>query len=313
MSASNPLLRYDHRHYGMDHDRYDWSMLEDRSPIQWPDGKKVALWVNVSLQQFPLAQTDKTFPVHGGMRMPYPDLRHYSLRDYGNRVGVYRVLKVLDAHGIKPTVAMNSDLAKTCPALLRRIVDREDEIIAQGVNMDALHHSGVDPALEAERVRSSVETLRDLTGQPILGWLSPGKSQSFCTPDLLAQNGVRYMCDWVNDDLPYPFRTDHGDLVALPMSTELEDTHILLQNQHSEESYVEQVTDACAFLRREAHKKGGRLLSLSLHPWLMGQPHRIGKLDALLSSITSHDDVWCATATEIIEASGGPPRAPQSL
>ncbi|MEC9070736.1 MAG: polysaccharide deacetylase, partial [Myxococcota bacterium] len=164
--------------------------------------------------------------------------------------------------------------------------------------------SGVDPALEGERVKACVETLRELSGQPVLGWLSPGKSQSFNTPDLLAANGVRYMCDWVNDALPYPFRTKNGGLIALPLSTELEDTHILIQNQHSEQSYVEQVEDACGFLRREATHKGGRILALSIHPWLMGQPHRIGKLDALLKSITAHDDVWCATASEVISACG---------
>ncbi len=304
MSTDNPLLQYDHRRYGMDHDRYDWSMLKDRPAIQWPDGKKVALWVNVSLQFFPLVQTDKTFPVPGGMRMPYPDLRHFSLRDYGNRVGIYRILKALDAHGIKPTIAMNADLATRCPALRQRIVDRGDEIIAHGLNMDALHHSGIDPALESERIKTTVDTLRDLTGQPVEGWLSPGKSQSFDTPDLLARHGLRYQCDWVNDALPYPFRTQNGPLVAMPLSTELEDTHILMNNLHSEDSYVEQVEDACRFLLTEAETQGGRMLALSIHPWLLGQPHRIRKLDALLGALTAHEGVWSATASEIIAASG---------
>ena len=110
--------------------------------------------------------------------MPYPDLRHFSLRDYGNRVGIYRVLRVLDAHGIKPTFAMSADLASGCPQLLQRVVERGDEIIAHGLNMDALHHSGVDEALEEERIQASLHTLRELSGQAIRGWLSPGKSQS---------------------------------------------------------------------------------------------------------------------------------------
>ncbi len=210
MSNDNPLLNYPYRQYGMDHDRYAWQMLEDRHRVSWPDGHKVALWVNVSLQFFPLAQTDKTFPVPGGMRMPYPDLRHFSLRDYGNRIGIYRVLKVLDKHGIKPTIAMNAEIATRYPSLCRRVVERGDEIIAHGLHMDALHHSGIDAQTEAERVRLTCETLRQATGQSITGWLSPGKSQSFRTPDLLAENGIRYMADWVNDDMPYTVRTDHG-------------------------------------------------------------------------------------------------------
>ena len=169
--------------------------------------------------------------------------------------------------------------------------------------MDALHHSEIDPEVEAERVKSSVQTLRDLTRQPIRGWLSPGKSQSFVTPDLLAAQGIEYMCDWVNDNLPYPFQTQHGSLVALPLSTELEDTFILLNNLHSVESYAEQVTDAMTFLRREADRKGGRILALSVHPWLLGQPHRIKAFESMIQSLTQHDDVWCATASEIIEAS----------
>ena len=306
MSAENPLLHYAHRDYGMDHGRYSWSMLKDRQPIEWPGGKKVALWVNVSLQFFPLAQKDKTFPVPGGMRMPYPDLRHYSLRDYGNRVGIYRVLKALDKSGIKPTIAMNAEVARRYPALRQRIVERGDEIIAHGLHMDALHHSEIPKELEIERIQQSLSILRELTEQPIVGWLSPGKSQSFNTSDLLAENGIRYMCDWVNDALPYSFQTLSDPLVALPLSTELEDTFILMNNLHSMESYVEQVSDAMDFLVQEANEKGGRLLTLSLHPWLVGQPHRIKQLEALLSALGSHDDVWCANASEIIEAAGFP-------
>ena len=306
MTAENPLLNYTSREYGMDHARYEWSMLKDRQPIEWPDGKKVALWVNVSLQFFPLAQNDKTFPVPGGMRMPYPDLRHFSLRDYGNRVGIYRILKVLDEYGIKPTIAMNSEVAQKYPSLREKIVKRGDEIIAHGVHMDALHHSEINAELEAERVHQAVTTLRDLTGQPIRGWLSPGKSQSFRTPDLLAENGISYMCDWVNDALPYTFETSSEALTALPLSTELEDTFILLNNLHSMESYVEQVSDAMSFLRKEAQEKGGRLLTLSIHPWLMGQPHRIKHFKTLIASLTEHEDVWCATASEILNASGFP-------
>ncbi len=304
MTSQNPLLEYDHRRPGMDHDRYSWSMIDQRPPVQWPDGKKVALWVNVSLQFFPLAQQDKTFPVPGGMRMPYPDLRHFTLRDYGNRVGVFRVLQSLERHGVSPTIAMNAEVARRYPSLTRRVVDRDYEIIAHGLHMDALHHSEINVDLEAERVHETVNALRDLTGQPVAGWLSPGKSQSFQTPDLLAENGITYMCDWVNDALPYRFKTRTRPLVALPMSTELEDTFILMNNLHSMDSYVEQVSDAMSFLRREATRKGGRMLALSIHPWLMGQPHRIKKFDSLIAKLAQDEDVWCANASGIIDASG---------
>ena len=302
MPVKNPLLEYSNRSYGMDHRRYPWSMLKDRSPIEWPNGKKIALWVNVSVQYFPLAQTDKTFPVPGGMRMPYPDLRHFSLRDYGNRVGIYRILKVLDESNVKPTIAMNASIAENYPSLTRRIVERDYEIIAHGIDMDTLHHSEIEPEVEAERVSRAVTTLRSLTGQPIKGWLSPGKSQSFNTPELLVDNDIQYMCDWVNDELPYVFHTSNGSVTNLPLNTELEDTFILLNNLHSIESYVDQVNDAMAFLCKEASEKGGRMLALSIHPWLMGQPHRIKHFKRLIEALVAHPDVWTATGSEIIAA-----------
>ena len=118
MALDKDYLLYPQRHYGMDHDRYDWSMLSERKPVQWPDGKGLALWVNVALQYFPLNQQGKPFKVPGGMTMPYPDLRHFSLRDYGNRVGIFRILDSLDAHAIRPTFAMNTRLAERVPYLL---------------------------------------------------------------------------------------------------------------------------------------------------------------------------------------------------
>ena len=96
MSLPDDYLEYPKRHYGMDHDRYDWAMLSERQPVTWPDEKPLALWINVSCQHFPLNQSGKPYAPPGGMTMPYPDLRHYSLRDYGNRVGIYRLLDALD-------------------------------------------------------------------------------------------------------------------------------------------------------------------------------------------------------------------------
>ena len=89
----------------MDHDFYDWSMLQNRKPVAWPGGKRLALWVNVGLQYFPLNQQGKPFPPPGGMTTAYPDLRHYTLREYGNRVGIYRFFKAFDAFGVRPSFA----------------------------------------------------------------------------------------------------------------------------------------------------------------------------------------------------------------
>jgi len=300
MPLDKEYLEYPHRSYGMDHDFYDWSMLADRAPISWPDGKKVALWVNVALQYFPLNQQGKPFAPVGGMTTAYPDLRHYTLREYGNRVGIFRLLKALDEYRVKPTFAVQTRLAERYPYLVHKLLERGDEIICHGYHMDAPHYGGQDKGDEAELIKRSLDGLRKMTQRDIKGWISPSKSQSFNTPELLVENGVEYMCDWINDELPYAFRTPAGEITAMPLSTELEDRFIIQANLHSESEYADQIIDAFDFLHAEATETGGgRMLALSIHPWMLGQPHRIGKLEQVLAHITGHSDVWSASAGEI--------------
>ena len=294
-------LEYPKRRYGMDHQRYDWSLMTQRQPIKWPEGNTLALWINVGLQFFPLDQKGIPFKVPGGMTMPYPDLRHYTLRDYGNRVGIYRFFKAFERFGVKPTLAMNTRLAQRVPELLQAVCDRDYELICHGLHMDALHYGGMDPELEKEQIHTALEDLRQLSGQPIRGWLSPAKSQSHHTPDLLADAGVDYVCDWVNDELPYEFRTKSKPIIAMPLSTELEDRYVLMNNLHTEESWLEQVKDACDFLLKESREEGGRLLSLSIHPWLLGQPHRIRVLEKALEYLMGQDGIWQASASQILD------------
>ena len=301
MALDKSYLEYSHRSHGMDHDRYDWSMLTDRPKITWPDGKKLALWVNVPLQFFPLDQKGEPFKIQGGMTMPYPDLRHFSLRDYGNRVGIFRFLKAFDKYDVTPTFAMNTQLAKRNPYLLNTIKERGNEVMCHGMHMDALHYGGQDKQLETQLVQDSVNQLRELTEQNITGWLSPGRNESENTPELLAANGIEYFCDWVNDDMPYRFKTNKGNLWAMPLSNELDDAFIMLNNLHSEDSYAEQMIDACDFLLKEANHSGGRILSLNIHPWMLGQPHRIGALEQVLEYVMSQD-VYSASASDILQA-----------
>lgn len=301
MALDKHFLEYPKRGYGMDHDRYEWSMLSERPKINWPNGKKLAIWVNVCLQFFPINQQGKPFKVPGGMTMPYPDLRHYSLRDYGNRVGIFRFLKAFDKYGIEPTFCINTRLAERNPYLLDLIKDRGDEIACHGLHMDALHFGGQELEQEREQIKAALGSLRELSGQDVNGWLSPARSESENTPDLLAENGVTYFSDWVNDDMPYEFKTQHGDLLAMPLSNELEDKFILMNNLHSEQSYVEQVCDAADYLLQESTTQGGRILGLNIHPWMLGQPHRIAKLEAVLAYLVSLEGTWSTSPNTIIK------------
>jgi peptidoglycan/xylan/chitin deacetylase (PgdA/CDA1 family) len=299
MPLDPDYFEYPHRSYGMDHDFYDWSMLAERKPVQWPGNARVALWINVAVQYFPLNQKGKPFAPIGGMTTAYPDLRHYTLREYGNRVGIFRLLKAFDKYSVNPTFAVQTHLAERYPYLINKLVERGDEIICHGWHMDAPHFGGQDRDEEADLVKRSVDGLREITGREIKGWLSPSKSQSFNTPTLLADNGIEYMCDWINDEMPYPFRTHSGEITAMPLSTELEDRFIMNANLHSEGEYADQIMDAFDYLYAEATEQGGRMLALSIHPWMLGQPHRIGKLEQVLEHISGHEGVWSAGAHEI--------------
>ncbi|MBU2954780.1 polysaccharide deacetylase family protein [Marinobacter sp. F3R08] len=302
MTLDKNYLEYSKRSYGHDHNRFQWSMLTDRPPVQWGNGKTLAVWINTSLQFYPLNQRGKPFKVPNGMTMPYPDLRHFTLRDYGNRVGIYRCLKAFERYDIKPTFAINSQLALETPYLMEQLEEAGGEFICHGWNMDHLHYGGQDIEEESEIVKRSVDTLRRLVDSPVRGWLSPAKNQSWNTPELLAENGIEYCCDWVNDDMPYRFDTERGPLTMMPLSTEIEDQFIIGQNLHSEDSWVEQVKDAFDFLLEESNSQGGRMLALNIHPWLIGQPHRIRSLELVLEYIMSHSGVWQATAGEIFDA-----------
>lgn len=301
MALDPDYLSYPRRRYGMDHDRYDWSMLRDRAPVRWPNGAAVALWINVALEFFPLDQKGQPFKLPGGMVTPYPDLRHYTLRDYGNRVGVYRMLRLFDRLGLRVSWAVNSRLAERYPSLLRAIVDRGDEVVAHGVDMDKPHYGGQPEEAERSLIRESLSVLRQGSGQPVRGWVSPGKSESMNTPDLIAAEGVDWFADWINDDMPYRFRTLAKPLVALPLSSDLSDRQILIDFRHSEGDFAHQVIDHFTFLEGEAQTQGGRVMALSLHPWVIGQPHRIGALERALEHIIARSGVWGATGAELAD------------
>ncbi len=299
------LLNYPKRTYGMDHNRYDWSMMQDRTPLTWPGNKPLALWINVSLQHFPLSGEKPQVAPPGALTMPYPDLRHYTLRDYGNRVGAYRLLKVLGALDAKASLAVSGALTERHPELLEYLTKTDYEWLGHSWDMLCMQAGDVDPNTERNWIQKTKEALEQHTGKPVKGWLSPGRIQTQNTPELLAAAGFEFHCDWVNDELPYTFKTQNGDMTCLPSSLELDDVFLLTQNLHSEDSYVEQVLDAANLLIEEGKQQGGRVLALNLHPWLIGQPHRIGAIKRMLTTllVDYQTDIWNASPSEIIVAS----------
>ena len=302
MTMPPEYLKYDKRRYGMDHERYAWSQMHTRPPVTWPDGARVALWVVPALEWFPLDMKGKPFKAPGAMLNSYPDLRHYTLRDYGNRVGIFRIMQALDARGIKASVATNAAVALRYPALVKACVARGWEVLANGLDMDHLHYGGIDAAEEQRLVTETLAILRRASGQKVRGWLSPAKSESYATPDLIAAAGCDYLCDWVNDDMPYAFNTASGPVTAMPHSCDIDDYQILINNHHTEDDFRDALVDQFDQLYRESAHQGGRIMSVSLHPWITGQPYRIGALEAALDHIMSRRGVWPATGADIVDA-----------
>ncbi len=295
-------LEYPKRSQGMDHDRYGWSHMFDRPPVLWPGAARVALWVMPAVQWFPLDIAAKPFRAPGGLTMPYPDTRHYTSRDYGNRVGIYRILDVLDRRGLPASFAVNAAVAARYPTLLRALAGARREIVAHGVDAGQVHHSGLGLAAETAMVRRTLQVLREASGGAVTGWLSPGRAQSFATPDILAAEGVDYCCDWANDDMPYAMRTNAGTLYAMPLAQETDDRVVLLEFRHTEAAWLQQVCDRFDTLYRESARYGGRVMSLPLHAWVMGTPSRISYLREALDYMLGHDGVWPATGAEILAA-----------
>lgn len=295
-------LDYPRRRYGMDHDRYAWSSLFDRPKVEWPDGARVAVWVVATLDWYPLNTPAKPFAVPGALDRPYPDFRHYSLRDYGSRVGIYRILRVMERHGGKATAMVAGAIAQRYPWLVRDLIGAGWEVGAAGLDMAHVHHGGLDPAQEATWVRETIASVRGASGQSVRGWISPARSESRATLDLITAESVGYVCDWANDDMPYPIKTKTGRLHAMPFAPEIGDFKVLLQYFRPLASYAQQLQDQFDALYAESQDWGGRILCVPLTPWVIGQPHRIRALADTLEAISRRPGVWFATGSEILSA-----------
>jgi allantoinase len=302
MSVPPDFLSYPKRRRGHDHDWFEHRPVRARPKLRWPNDARVALWITVPVEFFPLDAPAQPLRPVGALDRAYPDYWAYANRDYGNRVGIYRIMRVLDRLGLRATAAVNADIADRHPRLIDEIVRREWEVAASGRNMSTIHHGGLAREAEKEIIAAAAATLRRASGQKVPGWHSPAHSQSLNTLELVAAAGFAYVMDWINDDLPYAVNTKAGPLHALPLTHEWSDRNILLQHELMIEDYAAQVLGAFRCLDAEAKDHGGRVLSLAVTPWIMGYPHRIGGFARLLETILASGAVWPATGIELLEA-----------
>jgi peptidoglycan/xylan/chitin deacetylase (PgdA/CDA1 family) len=300
MTLPAEYLRYPHRRRGLDHDWFEHRSLFSRSPVTWPGGRKIALCILIPIEFFPLAPPSQPFRPLGGLDRPYPDLWSFANRDYGNRVGLYRIMRVLDRYAMRATALVNAQIASCYPRVIEEVLRREWEIVASGLDMATLHHGALTLEDERAQIAASLTMLRAATERPIHGWHSPAFSQSMNTLRLLREQGISYVADWINDDLPYEVRTPAGSLCALPLGYELSDRKIFVQHDRTVEEYEAQVLAAFRQLLAESERHGGCLLTLSVSPWIIGYPHRIHAFERVIEAIAP--SVWAATGAEIIEA-----------
>ena len=301
MTLDAGYLDYSNRKHGMDHDHYDWSNIFDREPVKWLNDKRVAIWPVVSLEWFPMVPSDKPFRAPGHMQTTYPDYRHYTARDYGTRIGLYRLLDAFAHIGAQVSVAMNAAIAERYPALVDHVLEGGHEIIAHSTDMNGTIDSSLEVDLERALIDQTLTKIKSVSGIKPRGWLSIARSQSFSTPSLLAEAGVEYMCDWANDELPYQFKTRSGNLTNLPLNHELSDRQILNVQQQSIDSYVEQMTDAFDWLDAEAKTSGGRMLPMHLTPYIMGLPYRIDGFEALIENLALKQGAWFARGDQLLD------------
>lgn len=283
---------------GQDHGYYEWSPLVKRKPLQWPNGARVAVVVIVNLEHW-----DWQLPAGapGAPEGPFrPDIANFSQHEYGNRVGVFRILKILDKHGIKPMIAMDQVIAETNPYLVHEVQKRGLEVLAHGKTARQVIDPGMP--LEAERayVRASIAAVTKATGKKPAGWLGPDFSETMNTPTVLASEGIRYVCDWSNDEQPYTMKVPQGELYSLGVDYDLDDVFIHVNGRRLIDEYRQIMQDTFDGLYRDGGKSG-RLMVISVHPWVMGWPWRSKYLDRALAHINQYQDIWKASGTEVID------------
>jgi len=271
--------------------------MADRPKISWPDEAKVALWIAPNIEHYeylpPRDPRRNPWP-----RSPHPEVQGYSQRDYGNRVGFWRMLEVLDDYEVRCTASTNLAVFEHYPDIGKAMTDRGWEIMSHGI-YNTRYLSSLTEEEEREFYVDCVDTLRRHTGQELKGMLGPAVSNTVLTPDLMAEAGLIYHADWLHDDQPIPIKVDGGPLVSVPYSIELNDVPVFLHH-HDTQEFVEMVKAQFDTLYEEGGTSG-RVMALALHPYLMGMPHRIQGLEEILDYLLGHDGVWQTTASEIAE------------
>jgi len=274
--------------------------INRRPAWKWPNGARLALWVIPNLEFFHLTTPLSGHPWEKSSEYKAPTVRAWGQRDYGNRIGVFRVMDVLNKYGIRATATTNADICDFHPEIIEDAVKLGWEFMGHN-KTNSTRLTAVPPEEERALIRYCLDKLQQATGKRPVGWLGSGLAETWNTLDHLVDEGCLYVSDWVNDDQPYRMKVDAGEMVYLPYSYEVNDSNQINYRLGSSDDFETMIKRTFDVLYREG-AQSARVMAICLHPFLIGVPHRIGGLDAALKYICEHEGVWLATGEEIARA-----------
>jgi peptidoglycan/xylan/chitin deacetylase (PgdA/CDA1 family) len=279
---------------------YEYWPIIDRPPIEWPGGKRLAVYVGLNIEHYETGKPSIGILDKAAGRDPDP--LNEGWRDYGNRVGVWRIMEMLDRYRIRPSVLLNADACRYYPRIIEEGNKRNWSWVAHGKN-NSMFAGGKQPEMTMEEERyylqDILDTITEVTGKAPKGWLGPlGLSETYNTIDLLADEGITYVLDWINDEQPYPLKTLRGEIISVPYSLELNDLPLFLQKGMTGPEFGQMIMDQFEVLRRDA-ESAARVMAIGIHPFVVGQPFRHKYLEQAIAYLARQKDVWIATSDEI--------------
>ncbi|MGB3500658.1 MAG: polysaccharide deacetylase family protein [Mesorhizobium sp.] len=278
-------------------DYYRYRPYNRRQKIVWPGGAQIAVWVvpNVEFYEYEPPPS----PGRSAYARGTPDIMNYTHKDYGNRIGFKRMADAMEKFGVTGSVSLSVAVCEHFPDIIERCVELGWEIFSHGVYNTRMMY-GMTEEQQRALIRDCRDTILAHTGQSMDGWLSPAISCGETTTDILAEEGVKYTLDFYHDDQPTPMRTRAGRIISVPYSLEMNDFPLLQAKSVASDDYAQIIIDQFDQLHREG-AEGGTVLCIPLHPYLIGQPHRMPAFEKILGHIKSKDKTWITTGREIAD------------
>ncbi len=295
-------------------DRVPYSAIVDRPKLVLPKKGRIAVWVIVNVEEWGIERPMPRTVLSPPMGQPLlPDLPNWAWHEYGMRVGFWRIFEALKRNGIVPTLAINGVVCDSYPRVAEAALEAGWEFMGHGYVQGPMHK--VDDQRAA--IRRTLDTIEKFTGKKVRGWESPGLTETYETIDILAEEGVEYVADWVLDDQPVEIATTRGPIVSVPYTVELNDIAMMALQHHGSEEMLRRGVDHFDRLYQEGLTIP-RVMAISVHPYITGVPHRIKYFEKLLEHVRRHNEALIWTGEQILDwykeakatAEAGPTRPP---